>query len=113
MLYEFPIEEDTDNIEFAIQIKESLYKIRVPVIVFRYGFSPTSMTIKKHDYIWYADLGESLYVYLPDAKNMFAYWGRDTGNRYYAEELNGNMFRIDISELKRIIKQKDKIRLKT
>lgn len=108
VLYSFPITDNTTYVEFNLELNDEMLLVRIPVYVFKYGFSPNTMTCKKVDFIWYADLGESLYIYLPDAKDMFAYRGRNKASRCIAEEMEGNVFRIDISELIRTIKQEYK-----
>lgn len=109
-LYRFSITDDTSCAEFNLKLNDDILRVRIPVYVFKYGFSPSTLTCKKADYIWYADLGESLYIYLPDAKDMFAYRDKDQSSKCIAEEMGGDIFRIDISGLTRIIKQNYKYR---
>lgn len=108
--YVFPITDDLDSIGFSIKLDDHLFNISIVVRKFMYGFSLTSMTSKKTDYLWYTDLGETLYVQIPNGMDVFANWGRDTSRKYFGEEIGNSIFRIDISEIKRKIKTEYKIR---
>lgn len=109
-LFEFPITEDSQYAEFILSIDNATYTIRMILKIFKYGFSPSNMISVRPDYLWYADLGESLYLSIPDATNVCAYWGKEKKNRYFAELLDGDIFRIDISELVRRVRQEYKCR---
>lgn len=110
VLYRFPIDDETTSVEFSLRLNNECLLVRIPVYVFKYGFSPSTMTCKKADYIWYADLAENLYVYLPGAKDMFAYRGRNKTINCIAEEMEKDLFRLDISELIRNVRQEYKYR---
>ena len=79
------------------------YDIILPLKVFQYGFSLSEMRCDKPDYLWYSDLGESLYVTIPGATEVSAYWGKEAEDQFHGTLLENDTFRIDISEIKRRI----------
>ena len=103
-IFEFPICNESEYIEFALVVNAKLYSVRLPLNIFKYGFSKTELISDCPDYIWYADIGENLYLKIPGATRVKAYWGKEKSNAYYAEELEEHVFRIDISEITRKIK---------
>jgi len=103
-VFEFPICDKNEHIEFALIVNNKPYSIRLHLNVFKYGFSKNALSYDCPDYIWYANLGESLYVKIPGATRVKAYWGKEKANAYYAEELEEDIFRIDISEIIRRIR---------
>ena len=110
VLASYPLTNDTKSLGFSLLLNDETYTVQIPVYFFMYGFSPSTLTIQRPDYIWYSDLGETLYVKLPGAKNMFAYWQREKDKCCHAEEMQGDLFRIDISELLRKVKKEYKYR---
>lgn len=98
--YRIPIESGMSSVSFKL---DERYEIVLPVKLFQYGFSHAEMRIDRPDYLWYADIGETLYVAIPGATEVQAYWGKDTKSAVSGELLEGCIFRIDISEIKRRI----------
>ena len=98
-IFEFPITNESKYIEFILLLKGDSYTIRFPIHVFTYGFSPYKMNSEHIDYLWYTELGESLYLSIPGATNVCAYWGKQKQDKYYGEVIDNEMFRIDISEI--------------
>ena len=111
VLYSFPIEEDMDSVKFLIKMKEEQYYVSYPLNLFKYGFSNTSMARPKTDFIWYKELGESLYVFIPKANLVEAFWMRSKKDRYEGIKIGTNLFRIDISEIVKTIKEESKRRV--
>lgn len=84
------------------------YYIILPLKVFQYGFSLAEMRCDKPDYLWYSDLGESLYVTIPGATEVSAYWGKEAEAQFHGTLLENDTFRIDISEIKRRINSEER-----
>lgn len=103
--YRIPIEVGMSSVSFKL---DECYEIILPVRLFQYGFSRAEMRIDRPDYLWYADIGETLYVAIPGATEVQAYWGKDTNSAVSGELLDGSTFRIDISEIKRRIYAEDR-----
>lgn len=107
--YTIPLCAEFNHVEFNIELDE-IYKIRIPVRMFLYGFSLTKMEHLKAEYIWYADLKENVYIKLPGAKKVWAYWGKERYNKSTGTEIADETFRIDISEFVRRIKKEERYR---
>ena len=101
--YGIPLEAPKKEVEFLLDADRE-YRITVPLRVFCYGFSGQDMRTQKADYIWYADLQETLYVRIPGARSAGAYLDRDTSTLVNGVMLEPDLFRIDISELVNTIK---------
>lgn len=109
-VFEFPIYNESEYIEFALVVNTKPYSVRLPLNIFKYGFSLNELISDCPDYIWYADLGENLYIKLPGATRVCAYWGKEKTNAYYSDEIEENIFRIDVSEITRKVKEEYKFR---
>ncbi len=105
--YNIPLETSPEVAELILYLYEK-YKITIPIRVFKYGFSETSMQSHKPDYIWYADLKENLYVKIPGAKKASAYYGKFDMVKFEGTLVAQDTFRIDISEFVRHIKDDTK-----
>ena len=73
-----------------------------------YGFSLQEMRIDKPEYLWYRDLKEILYVKIPSAISAGAYCEKNKEYILEGEQLEASLFRINISEFIRNIKDKYK-----
>ena len=85
------------------------YKITMPIRVFKYGFSETSMKSQRDEYIWYTELKETLYVKLPGAKSVSAYYGKLDMSTFEGILIAPDTFRIDISEFVRKINEDSQV----
>ena len=99
--FSVPLRSEDDQISFQI---DNTYWINLPIHVFRYGFSQKEMRTDRPEYLWYADLGETLYLMLPGASSAKIRYSGPVGVRYapctkYAE----NCFRADLSGIKHSI----------
>ena len=81
------------------------YRITMPIKIFQYGFSATAMKSQRDEYIWYSDLQEILYIKLPGAKTVSAFYGRNDSVQFEGTLVDSDTFRIDISEFVRTIKE--------
>lgn len=81
------------------------YRITMPIKIFQYGFSATAMKSQRDEYIWYSDLQEILYIKLPGAKTISAFYGRNDSVQFEGTLVDSDSFRIDISEFVRTIKE--------
>lgn len=110
VLYEFPINDDTSEVSFICELGEEDVRVSCPVHIFKYGFSKMAMSIGAVDYLWHTDIGENLYLQLFNATNVAAYWMKEKHNLYYAEEIEDGIYRIDISEMVRNIKNTTRVK---
>ena len=101
MLFRIQIEGGEKELSFGVDIAEKQYIISLPIYIFGYGFSSSQLCYKRDDYLWYSDVGEQLYVYIPGAEEVYAYWMRKLEPSYFGDELGEGLFRIDLSEIKR------------
>ena len=89
--------------QIAFQI-DDVYWIHCPVHLFQYGFSQREMRTDAPDYLWYKDIGETLYLNIPKANTAKIRYLSPFGPvsvpcHKYAE----NAFRADISSIKNLI----------
>lgn len=109
-IFEFPLTEKCKYVEFVLSLEDNPYTVRLPINIFSYGFSQNEMISQRLDYIWYTELGESLYLSIPGATNVCAYWCKEKKDKYYGEILDNDVFRIDISEIVHKVKEGYKYR---
>ncbi len=110
--YSIPITNSLSEVQFDLCLDglDDKFTLSMPIHIFMYGFSKSEMHFKKDDYIWYADVKETLYIKLIGAIWVGVYWGRESKNISLGEEISPGLFRVDISELARRIQQEYKIR---
>lgn len=106
--YTIPLGETPENAELILHLHDE-YRITMPIKIFKYGFSLNSMKNHITDYLWYADLKEILYVTIPGAKSVSAYYGKLDMVKMQGTKISEFTFRIDISEFVRYIKDSNKI----
>ncbi len=106
--YIIPLETSPETAELILYLYDE-YKIVMPIKMFKYGFSELSMKSQKDEYIWYTELKETLYVKIPGAKSVSAYYGKHDMRKFDGILIAVDTFRIDISELVRHIKDKSDI----
>lgn len=109
-LFAFPITDNLKSVELNLTTENIPYSVRMPVNVFSYGFSENSMHANNADYIWYKELGELLYLRVPGAGSAYVIWGHDKSTRTEGVLLHDDIFRVDISEIKRRVYEEYKHR---
>jgi hypothetical protein len=107
-LFAFPILEEMKEVELSLSVSDRVYNVRIPINVFAYGFSEKRLLVNKPEFIWYKDLGEVLYVRIPGAEAVNAFWGHDKSTKTEGNLIRDNLFRFDISELVRRIESEYK-----
>ena len=106
--YTIPLDMSSEKAELILYLYDE-YKITMPIRVFKYGFSETSMKSQRDEYIWYTELKETLYVKLPGAKSVSAYYGKLDMSTFEGILIAPDTFRIDISEFVRKINEDSQI----
>ena len=106
--YTIPLDMSSEKAELILYLYDE-YKITMPIRVFKYGFSETSMKSQRDEYIWYTELKETLYVKLPGAKSVSAYYGKLDMSMFEGTLIAPDTFRIDISEFVRKINEDSQI----
>lgn len=106
--YTIPLGLSPEKAELILYLYEE-YKITMPIRIFKYGFSETSMKSQRDEFIWYTELKETLYVKLPGAKSVSAYYGKLDMFMFEGTLIAPDTFRIDISEFVRKINEDSKI----
>lgn len=97
--YLVPVLENEDDVCFNLELNEQMI-IRVPLCIFKAGFSVDELTYKQPEYIWYSDLRETLYCSAPDVDEVRVYLNHDKGNYVTGYSIGNHVFRVDISSLK-------------
>ncbi len=106
-IYTIPLSSEMEEVTFDFYIDE-VFTLSMPLKVFMYGFSLQEMRIDKPEYLWYRDLKEILYVKIPSAISAGAYCEKNKEYILEGEQLEAGLFRINISEFIRNIKDKYK-----
>lgn len=106
--YTIPLDMSSEKAELILYLYDK-YKITMPLRVFKYGFSEISMKSQRDEYIWYTELKETLYVKLPGAKSVSAYYGKLDMSTFEGILIAPDTFRIDISEFVRKINEDSQI----
>ncbi|MGN0486954.1 MAG: hypothetical protein ACI4GB_06935 [Acutalibacteraceae bacterium] len=106
--YTIPLDMSSEKAELILYLYDE-YKITMPIRVFKYGFSEISMKSQRDEFIWYTELKETLYVKLPGAKSVSAYYGKLDMFMFEGTLIAPDTFRIDISEFVRKINEDSKI----
>ncbi|MDE6024084.1 MAG: hypothetical protein K2G45_01380 [Lachnospiraceae bacterium] len=105
--YTIPLSSEMEEIKFDFYMDE-VFTLSMPLKVFMYGFSLPEMRIDKPEYLWYGDLNEILYIKIPGAVSAGAYLRRKEEHILDGEELEPGLFRINISEFIRNIRDEYK-----
>lgn len=106
--YVIPLSANLKEIKFSLYLDERNYIFKMPLRIFLYGFSQNDMRLDRPNYIWYSELREILYVRIPGAKSVRAFWDKEAFNKSYGMEIAPETFRIDISEFVRRISNEKK-----
>lgn len=106
--YTIPLDMSPEKAELILYLYDE-YKITTPIRVFKYGFSEISMKSQRDEFIWYTELKEILYVKLPGAKSVSAYYGKLDMFMFEGTLIAPDTFRIDISEFVRQINEDSQI----
>lgn len=106
--YTIPLDLSPEKAELILYLYDE-YKISMPIRIFKYGFSEISMKSQRDEFIWYTALKETLYVKLPGAKSVSAYYGKLDMFMFEGALIAPDTFRIDISEFVRKINEDSKI----
>lgn len=106
--YVIPLSANLKEIKFSLNLDEKNYIFKMPFRIFLYGFSQNDMRLDRPNYIWYSELREILYVRIPGAKSVRAFWDKEAFNKSYGVEIAPETFRIDISEFVRRISNEKK-----
>lgn len=103
--YDINLDNNPEKFELILELTEK-YRIEIPIMIFKYGFSETLMESQKKEYIWYSDLKEMLYVSIPGASEVSACYKEDDSDEIKKQGVKvfAGTFRIDISEIVRMIK---------
>lgn len=100
---------NSDNIEisevlFNMELNELLL-LRLPVYLFKAGFSANNMSFKQPDYIWYTELQDTIYCEAPEVQEVRVYLNHEKNEYITGTNIGRGIFRIDISSIKqRILK---------
>lgn len=105
--YTIPLENSPESANLILYLYDE-YSITMPIKIFKYGFSINSMKSQNVEYLWYSDLQEILYVTIPGAKSVSAYYGKLDMVKMPGTLVSESTFRIDISEFVRHIKDSEK-----
>ena len=97
--YYVPLLENVDELIFNLELNENL-KIKMPLFVFKAGFSADNMVYKQPEYIWYSDLKETLYCSAPEMSEVRVYLNHDKDDYAKGYSMGNGQFRVDISEFK-------------
>ena len=108
---EFPILIDTDQIQFILELDDEEYYVRVPVKVFKFGFSKKEINLRNVEWLWYGDLQDILYVKMPDAVTLGVFWEKEKETMCDGELVEKDLFRMDISSLRYRIKKEYKLKI--
>lgn len=100
--YTVDLTDGTEQAEFTLKLSEHDFSLVVPLNVFKFGFSQ-QWIYKRQDYIWYSEIRNDLYVFVPGAVNTSVYLNRDERKKICGEEINKNLFKFDISEFVHVI----------
>lgn len=101
--YYFPLDDYVEHIDVSLLINHERFILRTPVKMFAYGFSKEVLQTKAISYLWYSDLRESLYVKLPEARNISASIKGNRENAVMGEPLGDGLFRLDITSIISVI----------
>lgn len=96
--FKIPLEPGVEVATFNATSMGCKFDVEIPIRVFEYGFSSSSMMTEKANYIWYSDLKENLYIKMPGASSLCIYLDKDYAHKKEGVEIKPELFRIDISD---------------
>ena len=90
--------------EFELEFQKEIYKLLVPLRVFKFGFEKQWQLIRP-DFLWYSDLKNELYVSIPGATEVKVYLNKNEADCIWGDMYEEGKFKLDISEIVAEIKE--------
>lgn len=100
--YIIPFKENESEICLHLDLNEELL-IKLPLNILKFGFSMDELSCYRSSFLWYSDLKETIYVSAPDINEVRIYLNHERDKYVKGFSLGGDLFRVDISELKQRI----------
>lgn len=91
-----------DAVSFNLDLNEEL-KLKIPLFLFKRGFSESAMDFVIPEYIWYTDLQDTIYCHAPEVEEVRVYLNHDKDEYVSGVNIGNYVFRVDISNIKRKI----------
>ncbi len=88
----------TKDVNLSLITDEEEYRLIVDIDVFKYGFDPEHMKIH-NKYIWYSDVGNILYIYMPNSKSVSVSAKNINIKSVNGELIDDYLYRVDITEI--------------
>ena len=102
--YLLPLSDGREYADFSLRIDEHDYTLRIPVMVFKYGFEG-KLQSSKLEYIWHADLKNDFMISMPGATEATAFFeSGDIKEEAKGTPLGNGFFRFDITSLVQAIR---------
>ena len=106
--YSFKLNPNYPNINIRLMIKRDTFYIKVPIKMMLYGFSSDNLQYGKLKELWYSQLQDLIYIQLPGAKTLGIYSNCDFNKVIWGEEVENNLFRINITSILQDIRNTSK-----
>lgn len=90
--------------EFELEFQKEIYKLLVPLRVFKFGFEKQWQLIRP-EFLWYSDLKNELYVSIPGATDVKVYLNKNESDCIWGDMYEDGKFKLDISEFVAEIKE--------
>lgn len=95
-------ENEISEVLFEMELNELLL-LKLPVYLFKAGFSVNSLSFKQPDYIWYTELQDTIYCKAPEVEEVRVYLNHEKKDYICGTDIGDGVFRIDISAFKQRI----------
>ena len=96
--------EGNEAAEFELEFQKEIYKLLVPLRVFKFGFEKQWQLIRP-EFLWYSDLKNELYVSIPGATDVKVYLNKNESDCIWGDMYEDGKFKLDISEFVAEIKE--------
>lgn len=100
-----PLGDGKESAEFSLWLDEHDYTLKIPVMVFKYGFE-RKLQSSKMDYIWHADLKNDFWISMPGATEATVYCELgDAKEEVRGVKVDTGIFRFDLTPLVQAIRE--------
>lgn len=107
--YVVNLNSEIKELDFKIKFYNT-YTIKIPIKMTLHGFSTENMIYGKENNIWYTKISNILFIKLPGAKKVGAYYSKETENVIWGKEIDNEIFQINITPILNRIKENTKER---
>lgn len=108
LYYDVDLYSGIRKIDFKITFNNNDYFAEIPIKMVLHGNSIENMKYGKENNVWYNNISNILYVKLPGAKRVGAYYAKEMDEVIWGKEIGNELFQINIIPLLNMVRANTK-----